>query len=240
MPMAQPNNTPVVILAGGYGSRLGEATNKIPKPMVEIGGEPILYHIIRLWYKAGFREFIILGGYKIEVIREYLSTHHSFPEADIKLVDTGIGTQTGGRLLAVKDILPSVFCVSYGDGLTDFPLDHFLFLHGRYSAIVTMMLTHPISRFGEVKFNEFGTVTSFDEKPVAEAWISAGFFVFDKDIFDYIETEKSILEVDVFPKLVAIRNIQAVPNYLWWHCMDTPKDVKELNRIWEEGCAPWL
>jgi glucose-1-phosphate cytidylyltransferase len=232
----QPSDVPVVIFAGGYGSRLGEITEKIPKPMVKIGREPILNHIISLWHRAGFRKFIVLGGYKISVIQQYLIPYYT---PDVKLVNTGEETQTGGRLLCIKDLLPDVFCASYGDGLTNFPLGRLLEEHQRFSSIATMMVTHPISRFGEVKFDDYRIVTKFDEKPVQEAWINAGFFVFDKEIFDYIETENDVLESDVFPRLVNIRNLQAVENHGWWHCMDTPKDVKELNKLWQDGCAPW-
>ncbi len=243
MPMAHPNkNTPVVIFAGGQGSRLGELTgDKIPKPLVHIGTEPIITHIIRLWYKAGFRQFIILGGHKFENFFDYKRKWElGFSDSVFHILDTGLGTGTAGRLLKARGLVGERrFAASYGDGLTNHPLGSLADFHDESGGVATMMVTHPISRFGEVEIGDSGQVSDFSEKPIQDKWINAGFFIFEPEIFDFIDSDHQMLETSVFPELIKRWNLYAMRGDAWWHCMDTPKDWKELSDLWEGGEAPW-
>jgi len=230
---------PVVILAGGYGSRLEEHTQKIPKPLVLIGNDPIIVHIIRLWFRAGFREFIIVGGYKCDLLKEEMD-ELVLPNATIRTVNTGLDTGTGGRLLAISNIIENRrFGLSYGDGLTSYPLGALLDFHDTFGGVVSMLVTHPPPRFGEVEIGDFGLVTSFSEKPISDKWINAGFFICEPEIFDYFSSSSDMMESVALPDLAKRWNLYALTYEGWWHCMDTPKDLKELNRLWNSGEAPW-
>lgn len=239
MPTIQPSNIPVVILAGGLGSRLGEATKKIPKPMIMIGEYPIIVHIMKLWHRAGVREFYIAGGYKVDELHEYFYTWEDiFPDSTIEVVDTGLNTQTAGRLAKLKDkIGDREFGVSYGDGLTDFDLSTLI---SGINPIASMLLTHPKSRFGEVEVAHDGLILSFSEKPMSDKWINAGFFMFHPLVFDFVYSDEDTLEFEVFPRLAELGILSGTLQHSgFWQCMDTPKELRELNELWEKGNAPW-
>lgn len=239
-----PNNIPVVILAGGLGSRLGEATEKLPKPMMKIGEYPIIVHIMKLWHKAGVREFYIAGGYKVVELQNYFycrTWDDIFPDSSIVVVDTGLHTQTAGRILNMKDdIGKRDFGVSYGDGLTDFDLSNLINEHLHLESPASMLLTHPKSRFGEVEVTDSGIIRSFTEKPMSDKWINAGFFMLSHTILDFIHSENETLEFDVFPRLAKRWLLSGTFQHEgFWQCMDTPKELRELNELWEKGNAPW-
>ena len=244
MQMAPTNSIPVVILAGGYGSRLDEYTDKIPKPLVRIGELPIIIHIMKLWHNAGHREFIIAAGYRYDVLEFYLlskSWDDILPESKISVIDTGLDTQSGGRILKLASYLDGQsFGLSYGDVLTSLPLEVILARHGLYSPVATMLVSHPVSRFGEVGFDAEDIVTEFSENPIEDKWINGGYFIFDGGIFEDIHSLQDDLAKDVLPRLVMSKNLRVVASDEWWHSMDTPKDVTDLNNLWKDGKAPWI
>lgn len=225
----------VVILAGGRGSRMGEHTDIIPKPMVEIGGIPIIRHVIELWERSlGDCHFYIAGGYKQEVIRDFFK---GFSNVDV--LDTGEDTQTAGRIVEVhKQVkLTMPFYMSYGDGLTNFDLSK---LQLKYTEVVNMLAVHPSGRFGEVEFTRSGKVTGFTEKPVGDRWINGGFFIINPKILYYIKNKSDILETNIFNMLYPCGELYCTPYDGYWRCMDTPKDYKELNEEYKNGDAQWL
>jgi glucose-1-phosphate cytidylyltransferase len=244
--MVQPSDIPVVILAGGMGTRLGEYTEKIPKPMVQIGGLPIIVHIIGLWYKAGHRKFFIAGGYKFHEMWEYFACRDwsfDFPGIQIEVHDTGLETATAGRIRLIPNLLNQYesFGLSYGDGLTDYPLENLSKLFCNSNAGVMMLVTRPISKFGEVIMDELGKrVVGFSEKPLEDKWINAGFFIVGSSTFERFADVGDSFEIHVLPRIVEWGKVIAEKNYGFWHCMDTPKDVIELEELWKGGKAPWL
>lgn len=238
------SSIPVVILAGGYGSRLDEYTDKIPKPLVRVGELPIIVHIMRSWHNAGHREFIIAAGYRYEVLEFYLlsrSWADILPDSKISVIDTGLDTQSGGRLLKLAPQLSSkVFGMSYGDVLTSLPLEALLEDYCIHSTISTMLVSHPVSRFGEVIFNENQVVTEFSENPIEDKWINGGYFIFSDRVFEHIHSLDDDVAKNVLPSLVSSENLRVVASKEWWHSMDTPKDVTDLNNLWKAGKAPWI
>jgi glucose-1-phosphate cytidylyltransferase len=221
----------VVILAGGRGSRMGDATDIVPKPMVKIGDIPIIQHIMTLFRGC---EFIVAAGYKKEIISEYFQG-----SPRVTVLDTGLDTQTAGRLKKVSEIisLDEPFYVCYGDGLTDFPV---LSMELKDVAVVNMLAVHPIGRFGEIHFSPENRVTQFSEKPIEDRWINGGFFLCHSNILNYIETYEDVLETDVFSRLIESGKLFCTLYDGFWHCMDTPKDHKELNEEYKKGSARWL
>lgn len=221
----------VVILAGGRGSRMGEATDIVPKPMVKIGDIPIIQHIMSLF---GDCEFIVAAGYKKEII---VKRFQGNPK--VTVLDTGESTQTAGRLKKVAEMvnLEEPFYLCYGDGLTDFDMSN---LSLPRDALVNMLVVHPIGRFGDVHFDSRNLVTEFLEKPIDDRWINGGFFLCHPDILTYIENEGDVLETDIFSRLVEDKRLFCTPYDGFWHCMDTPKDYVELNEEYKKGNARWL
>lgn len=222
----------VVILAGGRGSRMGEHTDIIPKPMVEIGGIPIIHHIMNLW-ECSLHDcnFYVLSGYKSEYIEKYF-----YGIGNVKVIYTGLDSSTGDRLLHLRDMKDDFF-MCYGDGLTDFD---FSSLKLTKNQVANMLVVHPIGRFGEIHFNNWTKrVTSFNEKPVDDRWINSGFMKFSYRIFDYIDNGDEISE-DTFPRICADKKLYCTPYSGYWHCMDTPRDWTELNKQYKEGNAIWL
>ena len=251
----------VLILAGGYGTRLGEETSKIPKPMVTVGGRPILWHIMKLYAAQGFNEFVILLGYKGYVIKEYFMNYflhqndvtidlanndvlfHNQHEEDWKvtLLDTGEATMTGGRILKARNFIgDEPFMLTYGDGVSNMDLNALLSFHKAHGKIATMSAVQPDGRFGTFE-DEDGIVTSFVEKPKGdEAWINGGFFVFEPQIFDHIrDGDQSILEDGALQSLARSRELVIRKHQGYWKCMDTLKDKMVLDALWNEGSAPW-
>ncbi|MGK2226391.1 glucose-1-phosphate cytidylyltransferase [Devosia sp. J2-20] len=251
----------VLILAGGYGTRLGEETAQIPKPMVTVGGRPILWHIMKLYASQGFNEFVILLGYKGYVIKEYFMNYflhqndvtidlannevlfHNQHEEDWKvtLLDTGESTMTGGRVLRAKDFIGNEpFMLTYGDGVSNINLNELLSFHQAHGKTATMSAVQPDGRFGTFE-DEDGLVTKFVEKPRGdEAWINGGFFVFEPQIFDHIsEGDRSVLEDGALQSLANSRELVIRKHHGYWKCMDTLKDKLVLDELWNNGSPPW-
>lgn len=250
----------VIILAGGFGTRLQEETTVKPKPMVEIGGRPILWHIMNIYATHGYREFIVALGYKGEVIKNYfldyyylrnsLSIHLGNGRVDVHdagredwvvhLIDTGLRTETGGR---IKRLAPWIgnetFMMTYGDGVANINIRELVEFHRRHGKLATVTGVRPPSRFGGLSFNG-DMVASFVEKPqIGEGWINGGFFVLEPGVLDYIEGDDTIFERDPLERLAQDGQLVAYRHDDFWHCMDTLRDVRLLESLWQEGNAPW-
>lgn len=252
----------VVILCGGLGTRLSEETQLRPKPMVEIAGRPILWHIMRLYDRYEFRSFVLALGYKGEVIKDYFLNYHAL-QSDITirmktaevqfsnpavedwtvaLVDTGRDTQTGGRLLRLRDRLSphGTFMLTYGDGVANIDLPALLRFHRSQRRVATVTAVRPPARFGELRV-ENGLVTEFTEKPqVGAGWVSGGFFVFEPQVFDYIDDEMTMLERTPMERLVREGQLAAYHHPGYWHAMDTLRDKHHLEAQWSGGSPPWM
>jgi len=229
----------VVILCGGRGTRLREHTQTIPKPLVEIGGRPILWHVIRIYAAQGFERFVLCTGHKGELIEEFVR-HDGLPGGlTIDCVDTGEGTPTGGRIARVADRLgKDRFCATYADGVADVDLGALLAFHERHGALATMTVIQPELQFGVAELNGDGHVRGFSEKPRFEGWINGGFFCFEPGALDYIG-EESVLEREPLEALARDDQLRAFRHPGFWDCMDTYKDAVLLNDLWAEGRAPW-
>jgi glucose-1-phosphate cytidylyltransferase len=250
----------VAILAGGQGTRLAEETEVKPKPMVEIGGRPILWHIMKLYSAQGFSEFVVAVGYKGELIKRYFVDYASLDgsmtvdvargrvnqhqrEADdwiVHLVDTGQDTQTGGRIKRLEPWLgDETFMVTYGDGVADVDFDELLRLHRDHGRIATVTAVRPPARFGGLVFDG-DLVAEFTEKPqIGEGWINGGFLVFEPAIFDYLDDDRTVLEANALEQLAEERQLVAYKHERFWQCMDTLRDKRLLEALWESGEAPW-
>jgi len=252
----------VVILAGGIGSRLSEETTLIPKPMVEIGGYPILWHIMKTYSYWGFNEFVILTGYKSHIIKDYFInyyTRYSDITVDmgnntvelhkirtepwkVTMLYTGPNTMTGGRLLKAKKTLGSErFMLTYGDGVSDVNIPELITCHNKAGKLVTLTSVQPSGRFGSLEIDEDGAIKSFKEKPDGDgAWISGGFFVMEPGVFDYItEGNATVLEQKPLTRLAEARQLNAYKHYGFWRPMDTLRDKQVLTDLWSQGTAPW-
>lgn len=251
-----------VILAGGYGSRLGEVTNIVPKPMVEIGGKPILWHIMKTYSYYGINEFIICLGYKANIIKDYFlhydarnedftidlstgnvefHTQHNEQNWKITLVDTGLDTLKGGRLKKIEKYLDDeVNLLTYGDGVSDINIEELIKFHNNTGKIVTISGVHPPARFGELKADG-DILTSFEEKAqTSQGLINGGYMVFEKRLLDYLTTEDSCdLEYGVFERLAEQGKIAVYKHEGLWACMDNERDVHNLNKMWKEDKAFW-
>jgi glucose-1-phosphate cytidylyltransferase len=259
----EKNEMKVVILAGGLGTRLREETETKPKPMVPIGGKPVLWHIMKIYSHYGFSDFIISAGYKGEVIKKYFLdypylnndftiemgerriTVHDKGEKErwnVTVVDTGMDTMTGGRIKGIERyVKEGPFMATYGDGLSNVNLDNLLEFHRSHGKMATLTAVRPSSRFGEVRMGEDGVhVYSFDEKPqIEEGWVSGGFFVFEKGIFGRIPNALSNLEKDVLEPIAKEGQLAAYKHDGNWRCMDTYREFKLLNGEWDGGKAGW-
>lgn len=250
----------VVILAGGPGTRLAEETETKPKPMVEIGGRPILWHIMMLYHHFGFRDFVIALGYKGEVIKKYIidysalnsnltvRTHtgeverhgSSNPEWTVELVDTGLYTNTGGR---IKRLAPYVgqetFMLTWGDGVADVNLHDLLAFHRRHAKLATLTAVRPPARFGHIELED-DRIVEFSEKPqTREGWINGAFFVLEPGVFDYIDGDKTQWEREPLERLAKDDQLMAYKHTAFWQCMDTLRDKRRLETLWQDGTAPW-
>ncbi|MCQ2349178.1 MAG: glucose-1-phosphate cytidylyltransferase [Paludibacteraceae bacterium] len=251
----------VVLLAGGFGTRLSEATAVIPKPMVEIGGKPILWHIMKIYSSYGFNDFIICCGYKQYVIKEYFCNYfrhncditvdlsnnsvevldnHSEPWR-VTMVDTGINTLTGGRIKRIQKYVGNEpFLLTYGDGLGDIDIRATIEAHKQSGKLLSMTTYQPSGKLGVVDIADDGNVRSFLEKPKAGgSWINAGFFVCEPGVFDVLEGDHEMFEREPMQRLVAQNQIHAFKHDGFWKPMDTLNDNKELNALWDKGNAPW-
>lgn len=250
-----------VILCGGLGTRLSEETQVKPKPMVEIGGRPMLWHIMKIYERHGLNEFILALGYKGEVVKDYFLNYHarqsdltvnlvtgkvdySNPTCEdwnVALVDTGAATQTGGRVLRLKNHVKAgeTFMLTYGDGVSDIDLDALLAFHRSHGKLATVTAVRPPARFGDLRI-ERERVVHFEEKPQAgEGWINGGFFVFESGMFDYIADDSIILEKAPMEMLAENGELMAYRHPGYWQSMDTLRDKLALEEIWNTGKAPW-
>jgi len=244
-----------VILAGGLGTRLSEETTLYPKPMVEIGGKPILWHIMKIYSHYGIDDFVVCLGYKGYSIKEYFTNyclHQSDIAVDLRgnsiefirspvepwrvtLVDTGQDTQTGGRVRRIRDHVDGTFLLTYGDGVADIDINDLLRFHRAHGKIATITTVHPPSKYGVVRFDEENRVVSFMEKPSGvSSRINAGFMVFEPEIFDYLSnSDEVMLEREPFDRLVADGQMRAYCHDGFWKCMDTLRDKRDLEHLWQ-------
>jgi len=251
----------VVILAGGLGTRLSEETSIKPKPMVEVGGKPILWHILKIYSSYGFNDFIICLGYKGYLIKEYfanyflhqadvtfdipnnkMEVHNNFAEPwRVTLVDTGENTMTGGRLLKVKDYVgEGNFMMTYGDGLADVDLKKLLAFHNERNQIATITTVQPTGRFGALTIDKNDNITHFQEKPQGDgAWINGGFFVLEPEVFKYLENDSTIFERKPLESLAADGQLNAFYHSGFWMPMDKLSDKQKLEELWTKGEAAW-
>lgn len=233
----------VVILAGGLGTRLAEETDLIPKPMVKVGDEPILVHIMRIFAKFGHKQFIVAMGYKQEVIQEYFKDNlERFRNEgwEITLVDTGLSTSTGGRLSRVMPLINSTFYMTYGDGLSDINLDLLLKHHQEMNRIATVTAVRPPARFGTIEISN-GLVNGFSEKdPQASGWINGGFFCLGKEVENYLMGDDVSFESDPINRIVSENQLSAYEHSGWWQPMDTLREKRILQELWLSGKAPWI
>lgn len=252
----------VLILAGGFGTRMSEETARQPKPMVEIGGKPIVWHIMKLYSHYGFNEFVLLLGYRGYVIKEYFSNyflHQSDVTIDlgnnsvevhsntsepwkVTMLDTGVHTMTGGRILRARRYLEDQpFLLTYGDGVSNLDIGELLLFHEARGGLVTMTAVQPEGRFGAVDAGSEGQILGFSEKPKGDGgWINAGFFACQPGIFDYLkEGDETVLEKKPLESLAQAGELFAYEHRGFWKCMDTLRDTQTLNRMWDQGQAPW-
>ena len=250
----------VAILAGGFGSRLAEETEIRPKPMVEIGGRPILWHIMKHYAHHAFNEFVIALGYKGEEIKRYFLDYNNLSgsmtvnlaggtvelssrECEdwiVHLMDTGTETHTGGRVKRLEAWLnDGTFMATYGDGVSNINLNELLKFHRSHGRVATVTAVRPPARFGGLEFDG-DAVVSFTEKPqIGEGWINGGFLVFEPAVFDYLEGDESSLEADALERLAADNQLVAYRHEGFWQCMDTMRDMRLLQSLWHSGNAPW-
>ena len=230
---------PVVILCGGRGTRLREHTQTIPKPLVEIGGRPILWHVIRIYAEQGFHRFVLCLGHRGDLIEQFVATGGVPDGLDIECVDTGEETPTGGRIALVRDrVDDGRFCATYADGVADIDLGALLDFHAAHGQLATMTVVRPELQFGVARLDGDDLVRGFEEKPRFEGWINGGFFCFEPAVLDYL-TEGSTLEREPLERLAADGELRAFRHTRFWDCMDTYKDAVLLNDLWEAGRAPW-
>ena len=228
----------VVILAGGKGTRILEYTKSIPKPMVKIGSKPILEHIINYYMKYGFKDFLIAGGYKYSIIKSYFKKKKI--SANIRVIDTGLETLTGSRLLKLKNILDDTFMLTYGDGLSNVNLKKLLKFHRSNKKKITITAVHPPARFGELEIKN-KLVTKFEEKPqLQKGWINGGFFVIEPEFLNFVGNKNVMLERSPLLKAVKTKNLSAFKHNGFWFCMDTLRDKKVLDKMIKDKKSPWI
>lgn len=250
-----------VILAGGFGTRLSEETDMRPKPLVEVGEKPILWHILKIYSAHGIKDFVICLGYKGYAIKEYFRNyliHNSDITVDLKsgelsilknsaedwkitLVDTGLNTMTGGRIKRIKRFVDDkTFLLTYGDGVGDIDIAESVRFHKAHGKICTMTVVQPPGRFGSVDMDSHGKVASFLEKPSGDGgWINGGFFVLEPKVFDYIDGDPTIWEQEPLRHLAQADELRGFQHRKFWQPMDTLRDKLHLNSLWEKGTAPW-
>lgn len=250
-----------VILCGGRGTRLGEHGASVPKALIEIGGQPVIWHLLKIYSHHGFDDFVLCLGYLGEKIKRFfveqqwlsadftlekssdqplLINNETLENRRITFAETGLETNTGGRLKQVQKYLADeeMFFVTYGDGLANVDLNELVEFHRSHGRVATLTAVHPHSNFGIMKLDDKNFVTEFQEKPVMREWINGGFFVFNREIFDYLD-ENSVLEREPLERLARENQLVAFPHTGFWKCVDTFKDNLEFNQLWNEGKADW-
>lgn len=251
----------MIILAGGLGTRLSEFTESMPKPMVPIGGKPILWHIMEIYAYYGHKEFFLALGYKAQVVKAYFANYRQLNsdftvdlqsgrvtpieqnlacDWSVSLIDTGELTMTGGRIKRLQKFVGNeTFFVTYGDGLSTINIDQLLNFHRSHGKLATVSAVRPGARFGELEIID-SSVVSFHEKPqLARGWINGGFFIFEPDFFDLIEGDETMLERQPLERAASAGQLMAYQHDGFWHCVDTRRDLESLQRIWDKG-APWI
>lgn len=252
-----------VILCGGRGTRLGEHGANVPKALIEIGGRPLLWHLLKIYAQHGLNDFVLCLGYLGETIKRYFverewldhdftlelsatgetQLHRQERSRDdwrIAFIDTGQATNTGGRIKRIQNHIGAdeTFCVTYGDGLADIDLPALLAFHQAHGKLATLTAVHPRSSFGLLKLDEASRVIEFEEKPLLKEWINGGFFVFNRRVFDYLE-DNSVLEREPMERLAREGQLVAYQHTGFWKCLDTYKDNVEFNQLWDAGRAAW-
>lgn len=250
----------VIILAGGFGTRMSEYTDLIPKPMVSIGGKPVLWHIMKNYAHYGHKDFFLALGYKADVVKEYflnyralnsdftislstglIESHQASPvDWNVSCINTGDKTMTGGRIKRIREFIGKETCmVTYGDGLSDINLKNLLNFHSSHGKMVTVSAVRPMARFGELELRE-SSVLNFKEKPqMHDGWINGGYFVVEPSFFELIEGDNTMLEREPLEKAAQLGELMAYRHEGFWHCMDTKRDHELLESLWLKG-APWL
>lgn len=229
---------PVVILCGGRGTRLRERTESVPKALVEIGGRPILWHVIRIYAAQGFERFLLATGYMGEAVAEFAAAERWPGGVRVECADTGLDTPTGGRVAALAERLGGErFCATYADGVADVDLSALLDFHDGQGGLATVTVVRPNLQWGVAELSG-DAVTGFVEKPRSEHWINGGFFCFEPGVFDYLAPD-SVLEREPLSRLAADGRLRAYRHEGFWDCMDTYKDAVVLNDLWTAGRAPW-
>jgi len=251
-----------VILAGGLGTRISEESQLKPKPMVEIGGQPVLWHIMKIYSKYNINDFIICGGYKVNIIKDYfanyflytsdvtfdfrkqndMTIHRNKSEPwRVTIVDTGLNTMTGGRIKRIEEFVKGeTFMLTYGDGLSDVNLNELLKAHKKNGGYVTLTAIQPEGRFGQILIDEKNMINNFFEKPKGDGnWINGGFFVCESEIFNYIENDNVIWEKEPVERIAAEKKLFAYKHDGFWRAMDTLREKNELEGLWENKKAPW-
>jgi len=228
-----------VILAGGLGTRISEESHAQPKPMIKIGGMPILLHIMKIYSYYKINEFIICLGYKGDVIKKFFSNYDSKPW-NVQLIDTGLDTMTGGRLKRIQEHIDDTFCVTYGDGLSDININNLISFHKEKKSLATLTAIHPPERFGVLSLSG-DYVSEFHEKHRGESsWINGGFFVFEPEVFDYLQDgDMTILERGPLETLSKEQKLTAFKHNGFWFPMDTLRDKRYLENLWNAKKAPW-
>ena len=249
----------VVILAGGFGTRLSEYTESIPKPMVTVGERPIVWHIMNTYAYFGHKDFYLALGYKAEVIKEYFLHYHSLntdftvnlssgdirsyqtedTDWNVTLVNTGLETMTGGRVQRLSSFIGNeTFMLTYGDGVADIDINNLLKFHKSHGKIATLSAVRPAARFGDLDFDG-DRIVSFQEKPqIHEGWVNGGFFVFEPEIFDFIDDDSQMLEREPLERIVTAGELMSYKHQGFWQCMDTKRDRDLLESMWKNK-APW-
>lgn len=250
-----------VLLAGGLGTRMREQTDIRPKPMVEVGGRPVLWHIMKWFAKAGVNDFVVLTGYKSEYIKQYFANYrvnnfdfevqlgdpdslhfmgtHDENSWKVTILDTGLDTPTGGRIKAAEDLLKEepFFC-TYGDGIATVDVKGLMDFHEASETLATVTVCRPPARFGKIQFTDSGRVTDFLEKPPSQSWVSIGYFVFQPGIFSILGT-RTVLEQEAMRTLVDGGDLSAFKHEGFWQPMDTQREYERLEELWQSGSAPW-
>lgn len=252
----------VAVLCGGQGTRLREETEFRPKPLIDVGGRPILWHIMKTYAHYGFRDFVLCLGYRGNMIKEYFLNYeamnndfticlgamseiryhglHDEQDFRVTLADTGADAMTGGRVKAIERYIDGdTFMLTYGDGVADVNICELLKFHQSHGKIATVTTVPPVSRFGILDVKESGRVTKFMEKPRSEGWANAGYFIFNRRIFDYLSGPQCILEREPLEKLVAEDQLMAYQHDGFFYAMDTYREYQHLNELWSKGQAPW-
>ena len=230
----------LVIFAGGLGTRISEETDYVPKPMVKIGKKPILWHIIKYYSVFGFSKFIICGGYKINIIKDYFKNlkkkNNTF---NIRIINTGKKSNTGERLRRIKKYVGETFCLTYGDGLSNVNIGKLIQFHNKNKSIATLTAVKPTPHFGKLIFKGNKVAKFLEKNQNKENWINGGFFVCEKKIFNYLNKKNLIFESDVLSYLANNKKLAAYKHKDFWYCMDTLRDKRYLNSLWLSKKAPW-